>query len=122
MKDDLITRRQFGKITAGILVTFTLSPELAFPAGMELPGDLGRAPMLDAWLHIGPDGKVTIFTGKVELGQGVLTALAQIAADELDVSFASVSVVSGHTELTPDEGYTSGSQSIEYGGAAIRFA
>ncbi len=122
MKDDLITRRQFGKITAGILVTFTFSPDLALPADAVLPGDLGKAPMLDAWLLIEPDGTVTIFTGKVELGQGVLTALAQIAAEELDVPLASIRVVSGNTELTPDEGYTAGSQSIEYSGAAIRFA
>ena len=46
--------------------------------------------MLDAWLHIDPDGKVTIFTGKVEIGQGVLTALAQIAAEELDVSLTAI--------------------------------
>jgi nicotinate dehydrogenase subunit B len=122
MKDDLITRRQFGQITAGIIVTFTLSPELAFPADAELPGDLGKAPMLDAWVLIGPDGTVTVFTGKVELGQGVLTALAQIAAEELDLSLASIRMVSGDTERTPDEGYTAGSQSIEYSGAALRFA
>ena len=122
MKDDLITRRQFNKITAGILVTFTLSPEFALPADAGLPGDLGKAPMLDAWLLIDPDGKITIFTGKVELGQGVLTALAQIAAEELDLPLASIRMVSGDTERTPDEGYTAGSQSIEYSGTAIRFA
>ena len=78
MKDHLLTRRQFGKLTAGILVSFTLFPELGLPAEEGLPGDLGKAPMLDAWLLLGPDGVVTVFTGKVELGQGVLTALAQI--------------------------------------------
>ncbi len=122
MNDYPLTRRQFGKISAGILVSFTLSPEIARPAEAGLPGDLDKAPRLDAWLLIDPGGKVTIFTGKVELGQGVLTALAQIAAEELDVSLASIRMVSGNTELTPDEGYTAGSQSIEYGGSAIRFA
>jgi CO/xanthine dehydrogenase Mo-binding subunit len=122
MNDHLLTRRQFGKLTAGILVTFTLFPETALPADAGLPGDLDKAPMLDAWVLIDPDGRVTIFTGKVELGQGVLTALAQIAAEELDIPLSGIRMVSGHTELTPDEGYTAGSQSIEYSGAALRYA
>ncbi len=122
MSDFLLTRRQFGKIAAGVLVTFTLVPELVIPADQGLPGDLGKAPMLDAWLLIDPEGKVTIFTGKVELGQGVLTALSQIAAEELDLPPSAILIVSGDTKLTPDEGYTAGSQSIEYSGAALRFA
>src|SRR5512139_52980 len=122
MKDYLLTRREFGTTAAGVLVTFTLAPELAWQAGAELPGNLGKAPMLDAWLLIGQDGGVTVFTGKVELGQGILTALSQIAAEELDVSLSHIRMVSGDTRLTPDEGYTAGSQSIEYGGTALRFA
>jgi CO/xanthine dehydrogenase Mo-binding subunit len=122
MKDFLLTRRQFGKTAAGILVTFTLAPELAFSADQKLPGSLGTAPMLDAWVMIGKDGKATIFTGKVELGQGVLTALSQIAAEELDLPMSQISIVSGDTRLTPDEGYTTGSQTIEYSGTALRFA
>jgi len=117
-----LTRRQFGKGLAGIAVAFSLAPELVWPAGEGLPGSLGASPMLDAWLRIAVDGKVTIFTGKVELGQGALTALAQIAAEELDLTLAEIRMVSGDTELTPDEGYTSGSQSIERGGIALRFA
>jgi CO/xanthine dehydrogenase Mo-binding subunit len=78
--------------------------------------------MLDAWLRIDADGSVTIFAGKVELGQGILTALAQIAAEELNLPLARVAMISGDTGRTPDEGYTSGSQSIEYGGTAIRLA
>ena len=58
----------------------------------------------------------------MELGQGILTALAQIAAEELDLPLASVAMISGDTAQTPDEEYTSGSQSIEYGGTAIRLA
>jgi CO/xanthine dehydrogenase Mo-binding subunit len=121
MKDPQLTRRQFGQSLAGILVSFTLAPEFAW-ADATLPGNLGNAPMLDAWLRINPDGMVTVFTGKVELGQGILTALAQIAAEELDVQLTRIRMVSGDTTLTPDEGYTSGSQSIEYGGTALRFA
>ncbi len=122
MKDPLLTRRQFGKSMAGILVSFTLAPELVWPDEAGLPGNLGRAPMLDAWLRIGRDGRAAIFTGKVELGQGILTALAQIAAEELDLPLTRIRMVSGDTSQTPDEGYTSGSQSIEYGGTALRFA
>ena len=118
-----LTRRQFGKSLAGLVVAFTLAPELAWPAEPpRLPGNLGARRRLDAWLRIDPDGKVTIFTGKVELGQGVLTALAQIAAEELDVPLSAIRMVSGQTGLTPDEGSTSGSQSIENGGTALRFA
>src|SRR6185369_16545412 len=122
MTGPLLTRRQFGKGLAGLAVAFSLVPELTLSAEPGLPGNLGVAPMLDAWLRIDPDGKVTVFTGKVELGQGVLTALAQIAAEELDLPLGLVSMVSGDTALTPDEGITSGSQSIEFGGTAIRFA
>jgi CO/xanthine dehydrogenase Mo-binding subunit len=117
-----LTRRQFSKSLTGIVVAFGLSPEIAWSADTGLPGNLGAAPMLDAWLRIDSEGKVTIFTGKVEIGQGILTALAQIAAEELDVSVSKVRMVSGDTSLTPNEGYTSGSQSVEYGGAALRFA
>ena len=61
-------------------------------------------------------------TGRVEIGQGVLTAMAQIAADELDVSLERIAICSGDTELTPNEGYTAGSQSIQFGGVALRLA
>src|SRR5205823_7620181 len=65
---------------------------------------------------------VTVFTGKVELGQGAVTALAQIAADELDVSFSRIRMVSGDTARTPNEGFTSGSQSMEFSGTALKHA
>jgi CO/xanthine dehydrogenase Mo-binding subunit len=117
-----LTRREFGRSVAGIVVAFSLAPELLWTAGAGLPGNLGAAPMLDAWLRIDGDGQVTVFTGKVELGQGILTALAQIAAEELDVPLATVRMVSGHTGVTPDEGYTTGSRSLEEGGTALRYA
>jgi nicotinate dehydrogenase subunit B len=87
-----------------------------------LPGPLNDNPSLDRWLAFPKPGRVTVFTGRVELGQGVLTAMAQIAADELDVAMTRVAVVSGDTELTPNEGYTAGSQSIQFGGVALRQA
>lgn len=117
-----LTRREFCRASAGIVVTFSLAPDLARSARSELPHDLEKTPMLDAWLRIDPDGQVTIFTGKVELGQGILTALIQIAAEELEVPFADIRVISGDTERTPDERYTTGSQSIEHSGAALRYA
>ena len=67
-------------------------------------------------------GQVVVKTGRVELGQGVLTAMAQIAADELDVTMARIAIRSGDTEQTPNEGYTAGSQSIQFGGVALRQA
>ena len=87
-----------------------------------LPGPLQDNPRLDRWLAFPAPGKVTVLTGRVELGQGVLTAMAQIAADELDVALARIAVHSGDTETTPNEGYTAGSQSIQFGGMALRQA
>lgn len=87
-----------------------------------LPGPLQDNPRLDRWLGFRVPGKVTVLTGRVELGQGVLTAMAQIAADELDVSLARISVRSGDTATTPNEGYTAGSQSIQSGAMALRQA
>ncbi len=77
---------------------------------------------LDDWLAIEPDGTVTAFSGKVELGTGVRTALAQIVAEELDVPLERVRMVMGDTERTPDEGYTAGSMTISGSGTALRQA
>lgn len=82
MTNPILTRRQFGKSLTGIVVTFSLAPKMAWSADTALPGNLGAAPTLDAWLKIDSEGRVTVFTGKVEIGQGILTALAQIAAEE----------------------------------------
>jgi CO/xanthine dehydrogenase Mo-binding subunit len=65
---------------------------------------------------------VTIFTGKIELGQGIGTAITQIAADELDVDLKRVNIIYGDTALTPNEGQTAGSQSVQDSGTAVRFA
>jgi nicotinate dehydrogenase subunit B len=88
----------------------------------ELPGSLHQTPELDAWVRINTDGTITIFSGKVELGQGIKTALAQIAAEELDVTAARIQVVNGDTGQTPNEGTTAGSMSVETSGNALRFA
>ena len=77
---------------------------------------------LDAWLRFEPDGMVTAFSGKVELGTGVRTALAQIVAEELDLPLERVQMVMGDTDRTPDEGYTAGSMTISGSGSALRNA
>jgi nicotinate dehydrogenase subunit B len=77
---------------------------------------------LDDWLAIEPDGTVTAFSGKVELGTGVRTALAQIVAEELEVPLERVKMVMGDTDQTPDEGYTAGSMTILSSGSALRQA
>ena len=116
------TRRQFGQGASALVLAFSLAPRFAFGQAASLPGSLANNRMLDAWLRINADGSATIFAGKVELGQGILTALQQIAAEELELPLARVEMISGDTARTPDEAWTAGSQSIEYGGTAIRLA
>src|SRR5437868_10435815 len=122
MHSTKLTRREFGAAAGALIVSFALAPQVAVGQAARLPGSLANNTMLDAWLRIDADGSATIFTGKVELGQGILTALAQIAAEELDLPLARVTMISGDTARTPDEEYTSGSQSIEHGGTAVRLA
>jgi len=83
------------------------------------PGDLDKYPFLDSWIRIDPKGRITVFTGKAELGQGLRTALMQIAADELEVSPASIELIMADTGRTPDEGVTAGSHSMQNSGMAI---
>lgn len=79
-------------------------------------------PLCSDWLEFKPDGRVTLKTGKVEIGQGILTALVQIAADELDLPPDRFDVLSGHTADGPVEAGTSSSLSIEVTGKAVRHA
>ena len=106
----ILNRRDFAKGLGGIVLAFTLDPVSAQQQPKPLPGSLGGNRMLDAWIRINADGTATVFTGKVELGQGIVTALAQIAAEELDLPLARVNMVSGDTGRTPNEGMTAGSQ------------
>jgi CO/xanthine dehydrogenase Mo-binding subunit len=117
------TRREFAAGLGSIVVSFSLDPKLAFAQqAAKLPGSLAENRMLDAWIRIDADGSATIFPGKIELGQGITTALTQIAAEELDLPLARVHVLTTDTSRSPNEGVTAGSQSIEYGGTALRLA
>jgi CO/xanthine dehydrogenase Mo-binding subunit len=81
---------------------------------------LDTTPVLGRWVTIGSDGRVLVRSGKVELGQGVLTALAQIVAEELDVDPARIDMVAAGTGASPDEAYTAGSLSVQHSGTALR--
>ena len=113
---------------AGRPVTLAEHGAASPPGGRVSPGrlaglpSLAANPVLASWLAFSPGGTVTIFSGKVEYGQGVWTALAQIAAEELDVALARVAVAPVSTGGSPDEGVTSGSLSIQHSGSALRQA
>ena len=99
-----------------------LAQDQSAPAAPKPPGSLAQAPYLDSWIRIDADGSITAFTGKAELGQGFKTAFQQIAAEELDVPFKSVTVVTSDTRRTANEGYTSGSNSMKDSGTAVQNA
>jgi nicotinate dehydrogenase subunit B len=116
-------RREVVKGTGAIVVAFSLGEWRGGALAQELPPAKSVAlDKVDTFLAIDGRGMVTIYSGKVELGTGVRTALAQIAADELDVPIASVEIIQGDTALTPDQGPTYGSLSIQNGGVQIRQA
>ena len=120
-------RREFLQQSGALVVSFALSGRTwaqaaANPVAGKLPGSLNNAPWLDSWIRIGADNRTTVFTGKAELGQGVKTALMQVAAEELDVDFARVTIVTADTAATPNEGYTAGSNSLKDSGTALRNA
>jgi CO/xanthine dehydrogenase Mo-binding subunit len=89
---------------------------------LTLPFSLAANPRLSSWIKFAVDGQVTVSPGKVEIGQGIVTALAQIAADELDVDIGRVRMVRATTAASPNEGVTSGSLSIQHSGRALRHA
>jgi CO/xanthine dehydrogenase Mo-binding subunit len=88
----------------------------------SLLGSLAANPKLSSWVTFTPDGTVAVSPGKVEIGQGIVTALAQIAADELDIDIARVRMLRASTASSPNEGVTSGSLSMQHSGRAIRHA
>ena len=88
---------------------------------MNIPPPLATFPLVSQWITFSADG-VGVLSGRVELGQGITTALIQIAADELDVPVAAIRMTQGHTGLSPAEGPTVGSLSVTFGGQAVRLA
>jgi nicotinate dehydrogenase subunit B len=121
------SRRKFinslGCLTIGFSLTRPVWAE-ASHALLEdtLPGSLRRTPRVDAWLEILADGRVRVLLGKMELGQGVRTAIAMVAADELDLNLDQVEVHLAETGRTPNEGYTAGSGSMENSAMSVRYA
>ncbi len=124
MKSTAITRRQFIKGTGALIVSFNILPPAGkvFAQFAKLPsGDIDPT-SLDSWLAITPDGLVTFYTSKVELGTGTITALAQIVAEELDVPVAKIKMVQGDTSTSIEQGSTVGSRTIERAGPQVRQA
>ena len=116
-----LSRREFIKLMGGgIIILFTVGDPAILEAqrqrGEPLPDDF------NAFLRIGEDGRVSCFTGKIEMGQGVITSLAMMLADELEVPLDSVDMVMGDTELCPWDAGTWGSMSTRFFGPALRAA
>ncbi len=104
-------------------ISETMPPVLPEKAEESRPAVWGEGTaQLDDWISIAADGTVVVHSGKVELGTGVRTALAQIVAEELDVPLDRIRMVMGDTGRTPNEGYTAGSKTIRMGGQALRDA
>jgi nicotinate dehydrogenase subunit B len=125
-----ISRRQFvRKGCDALIVGFSLrrgiSPAIAWSQG-ETSTISSAKPVnpeeLDSWLSIGRDGKVTVYSGRIDMGTGIETAFGQLVADELDVAFESVKIVMGDTELTPDQGKSTASSNVSIGAPPLRIA
>ncbi len=90
------------------------------PPAQKLPPSLVANPNLSSWIKISAEGHVVVSPGKVEIGQGIVTALAQIAADELDIGLSRIRIIRANTAGSPNEGVTSGSLSVQQSGRAVR--
>jgi nicotinate dehydrogenase subunit B len=117
-----ISRRSFCLAGGALVVSFPLLLRAVASHAAPLPGSLSKAPYLDAWIRIDADGQISVFTGKAELGQGIKTAIVQVAAEELKVEPSQIHLVTADTQLTADEQYTAGSHSLQDSGAAVRNA
>jgi len=118
--NEMIDRRKLLQAGGALIVAFSLPTarsKAAAAGGKTL--STGR---VDGFLALARDGRVTVYSGKVDLGTGVRTALTQIVADELDVPMKQIAIIEGDTALTPDQGTTSGSFSIQIGGMQLRRA
>jgi CO/xanthine dehydrogenase Mo-binding subunit len=116
------SRRDFLKTGGALIVTFAISDGLAAATPAPSPAKTVAADEVDGFIAIDAKGNVTVYSGKVDLGTGVRTALTQIAAEELSVPLDRVTVIQGDTQVTPDQGITWGSLTIQVGGMQIRQA
>jgi nicotinate dehydrogenase subunit B len=116
------TRRDFIVTGGALIVGFSLAGSPTRAAAQAAGARSVALEDVDTFLAIAQDGTVTTYTGKVDLGTGTRTALRQIVAEELDVAFDSVTLIEGDTALTPDQGPTWGSLTIQVGGVQIRQA
>jgi nicotinate dehydrogenase subunit B len=124
MRNCIRTRRDFLKRGSVLIVGFSIADRSSLASAREL-GETAKPVSLDevdSFLAVTADENVTVYSGKVDLGTGVRTAMTQIAAEELDVDMARVTVIQGDTLLTPDQGLTAGSLSIQVGGMQLRQA
>lgn len=111
-----------GKLEAPIHNMVDAAALADIPSAAGPSPSLADSPQIDDWLRLNHDRSITVFSGKVELGQGIATALAQIAAEELDVALERIRIIMADTERAPDEGGTTGSRSLETSGVAVRLA
>jgi nicotinate dehydrogenase subunit B len=118
-----VSRRTVLK-SAALTIGFALAAPKAVldAAAQAVTGRVLDSKVVDAFLHINADGSVTLFSGKVDLGQGLRIALRQIVAEELGVPIDRIDMIEGDTALTPNQGRTSGSNGIQQGGVQIRQA
>lgn len=119
---NVLQRRDFLKTGSGLVVAFSLSSALTPAFAQGSAGKSMRKQDLQAWLALGADGRVTVYSGKVDLGTGVKTALMQMVAEELELPFDRIDLVMGDTASTIDQGQTAGSLSISVGGTQLRQA
>ena len=120
--DFALDRRKFFKITGGgLIVAFVLTDLLSFDSETS-PSEVSSMPGVESWIHIGEDGTVTVYTGKVEVGQNIRTSLSQIVAEELMVPVLSIKMIMGDTDLGPYDAGTFGSRTTPQMGTQLRKA
>ena len=122
MSDRDVSRRAFLKGGGALVVTFVFTPPATRTEAAGLTKKSLSPDEVGGFIAIDSSGLITLYSGKVELGTGVLTAITQIAAEELSVPFARVATIQGDTLLTPNQGPTYASFSIQNGGMQIRRA